>query len=129
MDRPSSPDFWPQVRAVVAAAASATTAQGVAAAVDAWFASPTGYAAVAYTGGPALSPVTVAEGETVPLDATAADAAVRDTLKGLALAAMLDRGTLGGNAAQRAELAKTAGAVLLEAVVSILDQVWCIRAI
>jgi flagellar hook-associated protein 3 FlgL len=40
---------------------------------------------------------------------------VRDTLKGLALAAMLDRGTLGGNAAQRAELAKTAGAVLLEA--------------
>ncbi len=101
--------------AVVAAAASATTAQGVAAAVDAWFANPAGYAAVAYTGGPALSPVTVAEGEAVALDATAVDAGVRDTLKGLALAAMLDRGTLGGNAAQRAELAKTAGAVLLEA--------------
>ena len=101
--------------AVVAAAASATTAQGVAAAVDGWFADPAGYATVAYTGGPALSPLTVAEGEAVPLDATAADAGVRDTLKGLVMAAMLDRGSLAGKPAQRAELAKAAGAVLLEA--------------
>ena len=101
--------------AVVAAAASATTAQDVATAVDAWFADPAGYATVAYTGGPALDPLTVAEGEAVPLEATATDAGVRETLKGLALAAMLDRGTLAGNPAQRAELAKTGGAVLLEA--------------
>jgi flagellar hook-associated protein 3 FlgL len=101
--------------AVVAAAASATTAQGVATAVKAWFADPAGYATIAYTGGPALDPLTVAQGEAVPLDATAADPGVRDTLMGLALAAILDKGTLAGNAAQRAELAKTAGAVLLEA--------------
>lgn len=101
--------------AVVAAAATATTAQDVETAVDAWFADPAGYATVAYTGGPALDPVTVAQGEAVPLEATAADAGVRETLKGLALAAMLDRGTLAGNPAQRAELATAAGAVLLEA--------------
>jgi flagellar hook-associated protein 3 FlgL len=101
--------------AVVAAAASATTAQDVATAVDAWFADPAGYAAIAYTGGPGLDPLTVAQGEAVPLDATAADPGVRETLKGLAMAAILDRGTLAGNPAQRAELATAAGAVLLEA--------------
>lgn len=100
---------------VVAAAASATTAQDVATAVDAWFADPAGYATLAYMGGPALDPLTLAQGEAVPLEATAADAGVRETLKGLALAAMLDRGTLAGNAAQRAKLATAAGAVLLEA--------------
>ena len=101
--------------AVVAAAASATTAQDVATAVDAWFADPAGYATLAYTGGPALDPLSVAQGEAVPLDATAADAGVRETLRGLALAAILDRGILAGNPAQRAELATAAGAILLEA--------------
>jgi flagellar hook-associated protein 3 FlgL len=40
---------------------------------------------------------------------------VRDTLKGLALAAILDKGTLAGNAGERAALATRAGTVLLEA--------------
>jgi len=102
------------LNALVTAAASATTADGVEAAVKAWFSAPSGYAAVAYTGGAAFDPLTVAEGEAVPMDATANDAGVRDTLMGLALAAILDKGTLAGNQGERAKLASRAGAVLLE---------------
>jgi flagellar hook-associated protein 3 FlgL len=57
----------------------------------------------------------VAQGEAVPLDATALDPGIRDTLKGLAMAAILDRGVLAGQAAERAKLAKTAGAALVTA--------------
>ena len=74
---------------------------------------PLGYAAF-YQGGVPLSGVPIAAGETADLPTTAMDPAIRDTLKGLALAALLDRGMLAGNGEERALLAERAGQVLLQ---------------
>ena len=98
--------------ALETAATGATTAGTVAAAVEGWFADPLGYAAF-YQGGGALSGVPIAAGETAEIPTTAMDPAIRDTLKGLALAALLDRGMLAGNGEERALLAERAGQVLL----------------
>lgn len=90
-----------------------TTVAGVEAAMDAWFASPTGYGSAAYLGAATLAAVPVAAGETAGLDITADDPAVRATLKGLAMAAMLDRGVFPGQEALRKDMAQRAGEVLL----------------
>lgn len=95
--------------------AGATTADDAAAALDAWFADPTGFATQAYTGGPAFDPLAIAPGETVQITVTAADPALRDTLKALAMAALLDRGSLGSSATERAALARKAGEALMAA--------------
>ncbi|WP_149587495.1 flagellin [Tabrizicola flagellatus] len=94
------------------AAAGATTAGQVAAAVTTWFANPLGFGAF-YQGGPALTPVPVAPDETAEVSTTAMDPAIRDTLSGLAMAALLDRGVLAGDPGERARLAATAGQELL----------------
>jgi flagellar hook-associated protein 3 FlgL len=98
--------------ALEGAAAGATTASQVAAAVTAWFTSPTGYSAF-YQGGAPLTPAPVAPGEVADLATTAQDPAMRDTLAGLAMAALIDRGMLSGNPEERAQLAKAAGQALL----------------
>ena len=85
----------------------------VEAAVDAWFAAPGGFLGTAYLGGDPLGPVPVAAGESVALDVTANDAALRTTLKGLALAALVDRGLFPGQPALQKGLAQRAGEVLL----------------
>lgn len=90
------------------AAAGATTAGQVAAAVATWFDDPLGYGAF-YQGGAALTGAPVAPGERADLSTTAMDPAIRDTLAGLASAALLDRGILAGNTEERARLAATAG--------------------
>lgn len=93
-------------------AAGATTAGQVAAAVTGWFNSPTGFGAF-YQGGAPLTPAPIAPGETADLSVTAEDPALRDTLAGLAMAALIDRGALAGDAEERAILAQTAGQTLL----------------
>jgi flagellar hook-associated protein 3 FlgL len=98
--------------ALEAAAAGLPSAATVAAAVLDWFADPMGYAAF-YRGGAALAPVPIAPGEAAELATTAMDPAIRDTLAGFAMAALLDRGMLAGNAAERALLAQRAGQELL----------------
>lgn len=98
--------------ALETAAAGATTAGQVAAAVTTWFADPLGFGAF-YRGGTPLGPVAVAPGEVADLSSTATDPALRDTLAGLAMAALLDRGALAGDAPERARLAQTAGQTLL----------------
>jgi flagellar hook-associated protein 3 FlgL len=98
--------------ALETAATGATTAGTVVAAVEGWFADPLGYTAF-YQGGAPLSGVLIAAGETADLPTTAMDPAIRDTLTGLALAALLDRGMLAGNGEERALLAERAGQVLL----------------
>lgn len=98
--------------ALEAAAVGATTAGQVAAAVTTWFDDPLGFGAF-YQGGAALGPVSVAPGETAELSITATDPAIRKTLAGFAMAALLDRGTLAGDAQERARLAQTAGQTLL----------------
>jgi flagellar hook-associated protein 3 FlgL len=100
--------------ALDAEVSGALTAAAVEAAVTAWFDAPGGYAALAYRGGPPMAPFAVAQGETVALAVTAADPAVRDTLKGLALGALLQRGALSAAPAERAALAMAAGTALME---------------
>jgi flagellar hook-associated protein 3 FlgL len=94
--------------ALETAAVGATTAGQVAAAVTTWFDDPLGYGAF-YQGGAALSGAPVAPGEEADLSTTAMDPAIRDTLAGFAMAALLDRGILAGNTEERARLAATAG--------------------
>ena len=92
----------------------AVTVADIETAVSAWFNAPTGFLATGYTGGPPLAPLNVAPGEEAKLDITATDPAIRATLKGLALAALLDRGVLAGQHAARQDLAKHAGLSLLD---------------
>jgi flagellar hook-associated protein 3 FlgL len=91
-----------------------TAAADVEAAVTTWFEDPLGYATQAYLGGVPLAPVSVAPGETADISVTAADATIRDTLKGLALAALLDRNVLSGDTTGRAALAKLSATTLME---------------
>ena len=98
--------------ALEGAAAGATTAGQVAAAVNGWFASAAGYGTF-YQGGTPLTPASIAPGEAADLSTTAEDPALRDTLAGLAMAALIDRGILSGNSEERARLAETSGQVLL----------------
>ena len=98
--------------ALQTAAAGATTAGQVSAAVATWFADPLGYGAF-YQGGTPLAPSPIAPGEAADLSTTALDPAIRDTLAGFAMAALIDRGMLAGNSEERARLAQTAGQRLL----------------
>ncbi|MGP3696731.1 flagellin [Rhodobacter sp. NSM] len=97
-----------------AAVIGATTASDVQAAIKGWFDGPGGYSDLAYGGGGTLAPVSVGAGTSVSIDVTADDPAIRETLKGLAMAAMIGRGVLAGSDAERADLAGMAGNVLLQ---------------
>lgn len=69
--------------------AGATTAADIKTALDAWFAAPAGYDGIAYTGSTtALAPLRMSETASVSVDIRADDAALKDVLKGLAMAAM-----------------------------------------
>ena len=94
--------------------AGLTSAADVETAVAAWFDSPTEFAAQSYLGGGALASVSIAPGEEAVVNVTATDPAIRATLKGLAMAALLDRGVLGGQADARRDLARLAGVSLLQ---------------
>ena len=102
------------LQALDGAVAGATSAADVETAVATWFDDPAGFMAQAYTGGDKLVPVSIAPGEEALVDVTAADPALRATLKGLATAAMLDRGVLAGQPAARQDLARRAGISLLQ---------------
>jgi len=102
------------LQALDTAILGATTAQDIEVAVSAWFNAPTGFAATAYTGNAALARVNIAPGEEVALDITATDPAILATLKGLAMAALLARGALASQPAERQTLANRAGLNLIE---------------
>lgn len=94
-----------------------TTAAGVAQAVEDFFDAPTGgFGDLGYLGAnQPLAPFRVAPGEAVALPITANDPAIRETLKGLVIGALLDEGVLAGDARARADLARAAGEQLLSA--------------
>ncbi len=92
-----------------------TTADDVAAAVTAWFADPGGFGTLGYLGGPAAAPVVLSDRDQVAMDVTAENPALRDTLRGLAMAALLARGSGPAAPAERQALALRAGEVLLAA--------------
>lgn len=92
--------------------AGALTAADVQTALDDWFSQPTGYAAT-YQGGAQLAPVAVAPGELARIDITAMDPTIRNTLKGFALAALIDRGVLSTSQSGQADLLRRSGEALL----------------
>lgn len=102
------------LQALDATVAGITSAADIETAVAAWFDAPTGFAAQAYVGGGSLAPLSIAPGEQAVVDITAADPAIRVTLKGLAMAALLDRGVLSGQPDERRDLARLAGVSLLQ---------------
>ncbi len=81
-------------------------------ALDTWFSAADGYGQV-YRGGVALAGLAIAQGEVARVDITAADPAIRDSLKGLAMAALLDRGLLSGRPEGRADIVRRAGESLV----------------
>jgi flagellar hook-associated protein 3 FlgL len=94
--------------------AGATTVADVGTALDTWFGPGGGFETFAYTGSPdPLRAFRVSPGESVDLPVTALAPAVRETLRGLAMAALLDRGVLAGDVAQRAALAGASGEALI----------------
>jgi len=97
------------------AVAAETTSAGLEAAVDTWFDTPgSGFDTVAYVG--ADTPVAafqIGEGQQTRLEVTAADPALRDTLKGLAIATLVANGALSGDLQARRDLMQASGEILL----------------
>ena len=96
------------------AVAGYTSGADIEAALAAWFDSPTGFAATIYQGGAPLAPVTVAAGEEAHMDITALDPAIKVTLKGITMAALLDRGLMAGQTNVRQDIANRAGLSLMQ---------------
>lgn len=102
--------------ALEAAVAGSATAADVTTALVAWFAPGGGFDTVAYGGSPdPLRAFRVSTGESVDLTVTALAPEIRETLRGLAMSALLDRGVLAGDVAERAALAGASGEALVTA--------------
>lgn len=108
-DRAAVADAGTLMTALDGVVAGALSSADVETVLDDWFADPAGFAATMYQGGAALEPVAIGRDQSTRIDVTALDPAIVDTLKGLAMAALLARGTLAGSDVARADLAKRAG--------------------
>lgn len=99
------------------AIAGQTTAAGIEAAVDNWFnTSGGGFETTGYLGSStSLTPFKIGVGQEADLPITAANSTVRDTLKGLAFAALVSEGALAGDLSEQALLLRNAGNELLTA--------------
>lgn len=101
-----------------------TTISGVLDQIDMWFNAPAGgggYLDIAYQGGAPLAPFHIGEGETANLNITAADPDIRDTLKSLAIGALLSDGLFAGDTGKRALIANAAGERVITAAGSITN--------
>ena len=97
------------------AIAGQTTAAGIEAVVDTWFNAPGGgYETTGYLGSDTqLSPFRISVGQQADISFTASDTTMRETLKGLALAALVADGALAGDIVEQAALLRGAGDDLL----------------
>ncbi|MCB2136534.1 MAG: flagellar biosynthesis protein FlgL [Rhodobacteraceae bacterium] len=99
--------------ALMLATAGQTSSAGVVAVVTNWFDAPYGgggYLDTVYGGSATpLAPFRIGEGDFAQMDVTAADPAMRDLLKSLALGAIMAEGALPAPAGERAALALAAG--------------------
>jgi flagellar hook-associated protein 3 FlgL len=100
---------------LVTATAGSVTADDVVVAVDAWFDTPGGgFETMAYLGAVSdLAPLGVADGERIPFNLRADSPTLRETMKGLALGALVAEGVLDGDTDQKAALMTTAAERLL----------------
>ena len=101
--------------ALDAAIAGAISSADVEGAVNAWFTDPAGFETVVYQGGAPLGPVPIGPDQLAQIDVTALDPAIVSTIKGLAMASLLQRGVLAGSDVARADLAERAGESLASA--------------
>lgn len=109
---PAIGSFDTLMSALEGAVAGLTSAADVAQALDDWFAAPDGFGTF-YQGGAPLSALPIAEGETVAITVTAADPALRDTLKSLAMASLISRGSFEATPGLAHDIARRAGEALL----------------
>lgn len=102
---------------IAAATAGLTDTASVVAAVETWFDDPGGgFETFAYRGAlNNLGAMTTAAGESVTMPLRADDRALRDLLKGYALAALVDLGILSASIEDRADLIEQAATGLLAA--------------
>ena len=102
--------------ALRALTAGMTSAASIDSAVVAWFDDPAGYGALAYRGSATpLAPFQLGEGEDISLTITADNSQIRDTLKGLALGALVGEGALNFDRPEQMTLARRAGEHMLTA--------------
>lgn len=108
-----SDTFLAELETVVA---GATTAADVEAALDAWFAAPGGYDSFAYAGSTtAIAPLKMSSTASVPIDIRADDDALKDVLKGLAMAAMAEAPGTSLSSEEKGTLFRNSGEALLSA--------------
>ena len=107
----SASDLLDMLQTVTASAISAADAEQL---VSDWFDDPSGFAAQAYLGSGAQQPLVIAPGQTAQVNVTALDPAILDTLKHLALPALMTRGLFSGSPTIMADVAKRAGEGILE---------------
>lgn len=108
-DTPPLPDSETILVSLSTEIAGATSATDVLMTLDVWFDDPAGFSATSYQGGEARGKFHIAESETAAIDVTADDPRIKDTIKGYAIGALLDRGLFDGDLVQRSALAKGAG--------------------
>jgi len=101
------------------AAGGATDAATLITAISDWFDAPAGgggFVDTAYGGSETpLASFRIGPGEEARLEVTAADQPIRDTLKGLVLASLIDEGVVPLDVQARREVAMTAGTTILGA--------------
>lgn len=108
----SADDMMAQIGAIVATQVSAG---GIIAAVDDWFDAPSGgFETSGFLGSQNnVSPFMLNENERASLDIKADDQSIRDTLKGLVLASLVDEQVMAGNPDEQVALLQEAGSKLL----------------
>ena len=94
--------------------AGAISASDIETAVTAWFNDPAGFATVGYLGGPAASALSVSAEDKINLEFTAIDPAIKDTLKSLALVALVGRGAVISDPEAVLQVSRLAGTSLLQ---------------
>jgi flagellar hook-associated protein 3 FlgL len=95
-------------------AAGAVNADDITTVVDAWFSAPSGFATTGYLGGNGAAPFALSSDDKINISITAADPAIRNTLKNLATIALAERGNVVSDSRVASNLAQTAGISFLQ---------------
>ena len=112
-DAMALPDASGLLVTVSSAIAPATAPSDVDAALEAWLAAPSGFAAQVFGGNTDTRQIAIANGQSLRLDITAADPALHQTVKGLILGALLNDPALTSDLSSQQAIAKLAGDALL----------------
>jgi flagellar hook-associated protein 3 FlgL len=107
-------DAATMIEGIKSAMSGAVSTGDVIAAVTGWFDDPSGFLGSAFMGDTSgLGPVPVSEGQSIRIGLTAADADIRETLKGFALAVVLTEPPLAGDGTAMSAVASAASELLL----------------